>query len=185
MKAHQAGRMIAAAGVAVLGVAAGLAIGRFKRMGVKAHMALTGDWEKQLKSEHAATKKLLKEMADSEPNEGAKRLALLETVHQALTRHAVEEENIVYPALRRVAAPEAVEQLIAEHTEMKTLIRRLQELPAEDPLWAEGAQALKLLVTRHARREEKELFPMLYADQGPDNETMTKLVRHEGAQVMT
>ena len=185
MKAHHAARIIGAAGMAVLGVAAGLAIGRAKRWGVKAHMALSGDWEKQLKSEHAAVKKLLKAMADSEVGESAKRVALLEAVAQALTPHAVEEENIVYPALREVAGGEAVDQLVHDHTEMKTLIRRMQEVSAEDPLWTDAAKALKALVTRHARREETELFPLLHADQEPDNKTMTKLVRHQGAQVMT
>ncbi len=185
MRARHAGRMIGAVGVAVIGIAAGLMLGKAKKFGVKAHMALSGDWEKQLGSEHDITRKLLKQMAEAGPEEAVKRVALLETVHQALTRHAVEEENIVYPALREAAGEEAVDLLVREHAEMKTLIRRMQQLPAEDPAWSVAAKALKALVTRHARREETELFPLLHDEDGADNKTMTRLVRHEGAQVMT
>ena len=183
MKARTTGRVIAAAGVAAIGIAAGLALSRTRRTALKAVMVLTGDWEKQLKSEHRAVKRLLKAMSDSEPGETAKRAALLESVDDALTRHALEEEKVIYPALKTAGAGEAVEQLYADHGEMKTLTRSLHELAGEDPRWLDQVKALQRLVQKHVRREE-DLFPLLH-ELGDDerNRTLTGLVRREAARV--
>ena len=51
-------------------------------------------------------------------------------------------------------------------------------------IWEERAKALKRLVERHVRKEEKELFPLLEASAGDGaNETLTRLVRREGLKV--
>ena len=100
MNTRMAGRLIGAAGAAALGIVAGLTLARTRKAVAKASMALTGDWDKQMKAEHRALKKLLKEMVDCPLEEGARRAALLAEASESLTRHALEEENIVYPALR-------------------------------------------------------------------------------------
>lgn len=176
------GRMIGAAGVA-LGVVAGLALSRTRRTAVKAVMALTGDWEKQLKAEHRSLKKALKAMADSELFEPVRRTQLLASVDQMLTRHALEEEKVIYPALVAAGAAGAVDQLYADHAEMKTLVRALQELPVEGAPWIEGAEALRKLVNRHVRREE-QLFPLLHQlGDKTRNKALTTLMRKEGVRV--
>ncbi len=80
MDARDAGRMARNVGLAALGVVAGLALSRVGRTAAKARMVLHGDWEGQLKAEHAAIKRLLKAMADSEFGEAVKRTALLDNV---------------------------------------------------------------------------------------------------------
>jgi iron-sulfur cluster repair protein YtfE (RIC family) len=177
------GRMVAAAGVAALGVAAGLMLSRTPRMARKAVLSLTGDWEKQLKAEHAAAKKLLRSMADTEIIEPVKRAELLDALDGLLTRHSLEEEKVIYPALKAAGAGAAAERLLLDHGELKTQLRALQQLGPEDPAWTEGAKAMKTLFARHAKAEEA-LFPLLHQlGEGERNKALTTLVRREAARV--
>ncbi len=175
------GRLAAAA---ALGVLAGLAIGRTGKVAAKAKMLLHGDWEGQLKAEHRAVRKLLKAMVETDIGEAPKRAALLAETADVLTRHAVEEENVIYPALRAAGAGEAVKGLLADHAGMKTLIRRLEDTSLEDPEWEARAKALKVLAYRHMLQEERDLFPLLHdhADRA-ETHKLTRLVRREAARV--
>ena len=177
------GRMIGAAGVAALGLVAGLALSRTKRAALKAGMALTGDWEKQLKREHRSLRKFLKGMVDSQLGDTVERASLLASTDELLTRHALEEEKVIYPALRQAGAGEAVDLLFAEHAEMKTRLRGLQEMSFEDALWGERAADLRKLLLRHIHAEE-DMFPLL-RELGDDarNKTLTTLVRREAVRL--
>jgi hemerythrin-like domain-containing protein len=178
-----AGRMIGAAGVAALGVGviAGMMLGRAKRTAVKAHMALNHDWERQLRSEHRAVKAMLRAMVDTEAGDAVKRKALLEGVADALTRHAVEEENVIYPALSRAGLEDSAAELYAEHAEMKIIVGEMKSLEAEDPAWLERARALKTLIYAHVREEETSLFPMLrQAEPKAEAKVITRQMAHEG-----
>ena len=178
------GRMIGAAGVAALGVVAGLAVGRARQATTRAGMALHGDWEGQLKSEHRRIKRQLKAMVDSEIGEPARRAMLLAKLAETLDRHALEEETVIYPALKASGGDEMATRLYEEHAEMKALVSRLQGVALDDPAWAEEATALRTLVTGHIREEERDLFPLLH-DLGDDrhNAKLTKLVRRQGAKL--
>ena len=184
MNSRTTGRLIGAASAAALGVIAGLTLGRARKAVAKASMALTGDWEKQMKAEHRAIRKLLKAMADSELEEAAKRAALLEELSDVLTRHAVEEENIIYPALRARGLAAAVKAQLGEHADLRAMIRELEALAPEDPAWIKTADRLKKLAYRHLREEEQTLFPALHDTAlAGDNDRLTHLVRREGLKV--
>jgi hemerythrin-like domain-containing protein len=184
MNARMTGRLIGAAGAAALGVVAGLTLGRARRAVAKASMALTGDWEKQMKAEHKALKKVLRAMADSATEDAAKRAALVESAADLLTRHAVEEENVIYPAIRACGLTSAVKAQLADHADMRQMIRELKALSLEDPSWKDIARRLKKLVYRHVRQEEQELFPVLHDSRfSAENERLTDLVRAEGLKV--
>ena len=178
------GRMIGAAGVAALGVVVGLAAGRARQMTTRAGMALHGDWEGQLKSEHRKIKRLLKAMVDSEIGQGARRATLLADLAETLNRHALEEETVIYPALKAGGGDELAGELYEDHAGMKALVSRLQDIALDDPTWADEAKALRTLVTRHIREEERDLFPLLH-DLGDDrhNAKLTRLVRRQGAKL--
>ena len=184
MNSRMARRLIGAVGAAALGVFAGLSLGRARKAVAKASMALTGDWEKQMKAEHRAIRKLLKAMAETELEEAPRRAALLDALSDVLTRHAIEEENIIYPALRARGLAAAVKAQLGEHADMRSMIRELEALAPEDPDWAKTARRLKTLVYRHMREEEQTLFPALH-DGAPagDNDRITHLVRREGLKV--
>ena len=185
MDASKTGRLIGAVGVAALGVAAGLAIGGARRAAAKAAVSLQGDWEKQLKREHRGVRRLVKAMAESDIGEAPRRAALLGELAETLTRHAVEEENIVYPALASSGVGGEVGDLFDDHAEMKTLIRQLETMGPEAVEWGPTAKSLKTLVYRHVRQEEQSCFPLLH-DQTSDgaNQGLTRLVRREAARVV-
>ena len=183
MNSRNAGQLIRAAAAAGLGVMAGLALGRVRQTALKAGMALTGDWEKQLKAEHRRIKQLVRAMADSDLGDAVERTALLTSFDESLTRHALEEEKVIYPALKSAGAGEAVDELYADHAVMKTMVRGLQEMGLEDPLWHEGAKDLRKLVLRHVKNEES-LFPLLHElGDGPRNKALTTLVRREAVRI--
>ncbi len=184
MNTRMTGRLIGAAGAAALGVVAGLSLGRARRAVAKASMALSGDWEGQMKAEHRALKKVLQAMAATGAADAAARAALLATASDALTRHTVEEENVIYPALRSCGMTAAVKAQLDDHADMRAMIRELQTLAPEDPIWVETAKRLKTLVYRHVRQEEQELFPALHdGSMDGENERLTQLVRSEGLKV--
>ena len=184
MNTRMTGRLIGAAPAAALGVVAGLSLGRARRAVAKASMALNGDWERQLKAEHRALRKLLKAMVDSEMEDAARRAALLAEVSEALTRHTLEEENIIYPALRACGVTSAVQAQLDDHADMRAMIRDLEETAPEDSAWIASAKRLKTLAQRHMRQEERELFPVLHDGAlAGDNDRLTHLVRREGLRV--
>ena len=178
------GRMIGAAGVAALGIVAGLAAGRARQMTTRAGMALHGDWEGQLKAEHRKIKRRLKAMTDTQIGDAARRAALLADLAEILNRHSLEEEMVIYPALKAAGGDDMAAELYSDHAEMKALISRLLDVAPNEPDWPDEAKALRALVTRHIREEERDLFPLLH-DLGDDrhNAKLTKLVRRQGAKL--
>jgi hemerythrin-like domain-containing protein len=184
MNTRMAGRLIGAAGAAAIGVVAGLSLGRARKAVARASMALSGDWEGQMKAEHRALKKLLRSMAEAGIEDTARRVALVEAVSDVLTRHALEEENVIYPALRACGLTGGVKAMLDDHADMRSMIRELEALSPEDPLWTQAAKRLKKLVYQHVRQEEQELFPAL-RDTSIDgeNDRLTQLVRREGLKL--
>jgi hemerythrin superfamily protein len=176
--------MLMLGSAAALGVLAGVALARSRRLAFRARSRLHGDWFGHLRAEHRVVKKLLKAMTHADFEEPARRAALLEKVSELITRHAVEEENAVYPALGGAGEGDDAADLIADHAEMKTLLRELQALAPEDPGWREQAKALRKLFDKHVREEEDEVFPILRERLGElENDKLTKLVQREGVRV--
>lgn len=184
MQARNAGRLLMLSSAAAIGVIVGVTLSRSKRMAFRASSRLHGDWRGHLKAEHKVVKKLLKAMTHADFEEPARRAALLEKVSELIVRHAVEEENAVYPAVSGMGDDADASELIDDHAEMKTLLRELQALPLEDARWREKAKALKKVFDKHARKEEEEVFPALRETLGEsENAKLTKLVQREGVRV--
>jgi iron-sulfur cluster repair protein YtfE (RIC family) len=184
MGLRRAGMNLGLMGAAALGLMAGLALGRGKKTVAQAATALHGDWLGVLKAEHRAVQKLLKAMTDTDFGDAARRALLLEKIGDALTRHAVKEENVLYPAFRE-ADPDRAAVLYVEHAEMKTLLRELKELAPEDPLWERKARAFRKLIEAHIREEEKALFPAFHeALDATANEKLTKQMNREGSKLL-
>jgi hypothetical protein len=78
----------------------------------------------------------------------------------ALEIHAQLEEEIFYPALRRVMADnEVLDKSEPEHDEMKRLIATLRDQSAEDPTFDSNFFALMRIVIHHVADEETVLLP--------------------------
>ena len=184
MKARNTGRLLELACAVAVGVAAGVALAGSKRVAFRARSRLHGDWLGHLKAEHRVMRKLLKSMTHAEFDDPPRRAALLEKVSELLTRHAVEEENVVYPALSGMGEGGEATGLVDDHAEMKVLLRELQALPLEDARWREQARVLKRVFDRHVHEEEDEIFPLLRERLGEvENAKLTKLVTREGVRL--
>ena len=184
MGVRRAGMKVGLAGAAALGLVAGLALGRGRKTVAKAANALHGDWLGVLKAEHKAVRKLLKAMTDSDFGDAARRALLVEKLGDALTRHAVQEENVIYPAIQ-AAGSSAAPDLFDEHAEMKTRLRELRELAPEDASWEKQAKALRKLIEGHIREEEKDIFPAFHqALDAVANEKLTRQLNREGLKLV-
>jgi hemerythrin superfamily protein len=88
----------------------------------------------------------------------ARKRALANTICLALEIHAKIEEEIFYPAMRKVD-PELVDKSIPEHNEMRRLIAQLREADPADPSFERSLMELMRDVLRHVADEETMLLP--------------------------
>jgi hemerythrin superfamily protein len=86
--------------------------------------------------------------------------ALVNTVCVALEIHAQLEEEIFYPAVRRVVTdPVVIDKVVPEHNEMRRLIARLRELEPTDAEYDRTFMELMRDVIHHVADEETVLLP--------------------------
>lgn len=83
---------------------------------------------------------------------------LVESVCLMLEIHASVEEEIFYPAMRRVD-PDLVDKSVPEHNEMRRLIGHLRETPPSGLAHDAALMALMRDVMRHVADEETMLLP--------------------------
>ncbi|HSV16919.1 MAG TPA: hemerythrin domain-containing protein [Casimicrobiaceae bacterium] len=88
----------------------------------------------------------------------ARKQALAEMICLALEIHARIEEEIFYPAMRRVD-PDLIDKSVPEHNEMRRLITRLRETPPTNAAHDAALMALMRDVMRHVADEETLLLP--------------------------
>jgi hemerythrin superfamily protein len=155
---NQAG-MIAAAAVA--GAAVGLAANYGRKMMVQGLGAAAGDWADTLAAEHRAVLALFDKLERTEDGQTWMRAHLLTKIRNALGKHAIAEENAVYPALREANDAHDADALNAEHGYIKTYLYELDNMPKSSPDWIERVRAFRELLEEHIRMEEDEVFPRL------------------------
>ncbi|HEX8612102.1 MAG TPA: hemerythrin domain-containing protein [Telluria sp.] len=84
----------------------------------------------------------------------------------ALTVHALLEQEIFYPAARSVLKEgEMIAQAIVEHSSARELIGRIRTMDPENELFDATVKVLWDQVRRHAREEEENMFPRLRKSQ--------------------
>jgi hemerythrin superfamily protein len=86
--------------------------------------------------------------------------ALVNTASVALEIHAQLEEEIFYPAVRRVVTdPVVIDKSVPEHDEMKRLIAKLREMEPTDADYDRTFMELMRDVMHHVADEESVLLP--------------------------
>lgn len=156
------------AGLAILGM-----VGR--KLAVQAPTALAGDWDKALAAEHRMTLGLFDKLQESEGNASGRRTMLLMQLKHALGKHALEEENAVYPALREAGMSAEADALNSDHGYVKQYLYELTDLVKDNAAFQAKLAAFRNDIERHIRREEDELFPKLKA--ALDQSATTRLTR--------
>ncbi|MFW2828612.1 hemerythrin domain-containing protein [Sphingomonas sp. ID0503] len=151
----------ALAGAAGAGVALGVLAMIGRKVFVQAPTALAGDWDKALATEHAMTLKIFDALEATDDSSTMKRSILLTQLKHALAKHALEEENAVYPALRDAGEKEAADELNRDHGYVKQYLYDLENMPNNSPAFLDKVRQFRTDIEKHMREEEDNLFPLL------------------------
>jgi hemerythrin superfamily protein len=114
-----------------------------------------------LTNDHQVIKGLLRELTDAT---GPRREQVLEQLKGVLTIHNATEENLIYPAINKVAGSKLEAQhLFHETAEADTLLFELDSMLKERDESEFGTRAEKFAeaVRKHIEEEEQKAFPRL------------------------
>ena len=168
-------------GAAIAGAAFGIAANFGRKFMTQAMSGVAGDWDEVLATEHDMTLTLFDKMLATDPSQTFKRTMMVKQLTHALDKHAHQEENVVYPALREAGQKVEADQLNGEHGYVKTYLYELNRMPADDPFWLEKVREFRGLIAEHAKMEEEQVYPTL--KKGLDEETnarITSLMNRDG-----
>ncbi|HET9638919.1 MAG TPA: hemerythrin domain-containing protein [Allosphingosinicella sp.] len=169
------------AGAAIAGAAVGIAANFGRKFLMQMPSAAAGDWFEALKAEHKATLAVFDQIEATGDSQTTLRTALLMKLKYALTKHAHEEETIIYPALRQANSVHDADALNAEHGYVKTYLYELENLAKDGPGWLARVRDFRAMLEEHIRMEEDEVFPafkqVLSEEQ---NARLTSAMNREG-----
>jgi hemerythrin superfamily protein len=170
---------MAVAGAAAAGLLAGIAVNAGRKAMTQAAEAMTGDWFDALKAEHLMVMELFDELDSTTPDDTGKRKKLAARIKAAIDKHAFEEENVVYPAVRLSESDELAKKLVLEHAEVKTLLYEIESAEPGSPSFMKTVQALRRTLEDHIREEEDEIFPRLRERLTPEADQRLTMMLHK------
>ena len=182
------GSRIGSFGTIAGAVAGGAALGVLAMLGRKAAVqsatALAGDWMDGLIAEHQAVLKLFDAIEATDDKAAGRRSMLLMQIKHALAKHAIEEENVIYPALREAGKIEEADELTREHGYVKQYLYELENMPNTGPAFLEKVRKFRADLEEHMDEEEERLFPALRTQLSEEkNKTLTTAMNKEGFKV--
>jgi len=121
------------------------------------------DWAETLAAEHRAVLALFDRLEATGNEQTWIRAHSLTRIRNALGKHSLEEENVIYPALREANEAHDADALNGEHGYIKTYLYELDTMPKAGAAWLERARAFRAMLEEHMRMEEDEVFPRLRA----------------------
>ena len=169
------------AGAALAGAAVGIAANFGRKLLMQMPGAAAGDWFDALKAEHAATLAVFDQLEATDDSQTMMRTTLLMKLKYALTKHAHEEESVIYPALRQANSAHDADALNSEHGYVKTYLYELDAMPKDSPEWLARVRDFRAMIQEHIRMEEEEVFPAfrnILSDE--QNARLTSLMNKEG-----
>lgn len=180
VNAASTGRQTAAIGAAA-GIAIGLAANLLRKSAVQAPTVFAGNWDKALAAEHAAALKIFDLLEETDDSATARRSMLLAQLKHAISKHAFQEENVVYAMMRDHGLSEAADHLNHEHGYVKQYFFDLGEMPKDDPQWLPKLKEFRAMIESHMREEEGDLFPRLSAQLSEEqHKHITAAMNKEG-----
>ncbi|TFI60245.1 hemerythrin domain-containing protein [Sphingomonas parva] len=171
-------------GAAMAGAAVGIAANVGRKLFVQMSSGATGDWLDALKTEHALTLAIFDKIEATADNQTMMRSHLLMKLKYALTKHAIEEENVIYPALRQANSAHDADALTAEHGYVKTYLYELENMPKNSAEWLARVRDFRSMLEEHMRMEENEVFPAfrnILSDE--QNSKLSAMMNKEGFKV--
>jgi hemerythrin superfamily protein len=169
---------------AALGFVAGIALPHARKALMQAPSIAAGDWMAALKAEHRMVEKAFEAALATSEADVMKREMLLAKIAYALTKHGIQEENVVYPALAEHGFAEQAKHLVEDHGQVKTFIYELRTLPADDIRWRTTLESFYTQLKSHIREEEADIFPMFENALSPEvSSKLTTMMNWEGYKV--
>jgi hemerythrin-like domain-containing protein len=169
------------AGAAAGGVALGVLAMLGRKAAVQAPTYFAGEWDQALTAEHKAVLKLFDALQATDDSSTVKRSILLTQMKHALAKHALEEENAVYPAMRDVGETAGADELNSEHGYVKQYLYDLDNMPNNSPEFLTKVAAFRADIEDHMREEEEVLFPLLRSKMSAEqNKALTQAMNKEG-----
>ncbi len=113
-----------------------------------------------LLADHRELERMLDELQGAVPAQHPRHL---EQLTAALMRHAVAEEQHLYPLVRRALrdGDARADRELGEHAEVERVLRELEQLGGDDPAYQTLVGQLISEVRNHLQEEEHELLPRL------------------------
>ncbi len=168
-------------GAAVAGAAVGIAANMGRKLFVQ--MASTGGagWDEALATEHRMTLMTFDKIEATDDSQAGTRSTLLAKLKYQLTKHAIEEENVIYPALRQANSAHDADALESEHGYVKTYLYELETMPNDNPEWLARVRDFRAMIEEHMRMEEEEVFPALRRTMSEEQSSrLTAMMNKEG-----
>ena len=168
-------------GAAVAGAALGIAANYGRKFLVQAASASSGDWVDALATEHKLTLAIFDKIEGTDDSQTTQRTALLAKLKYALSKHAIQEEMVVYPALRQANFASDADHLGEEHGYVKTYLYELETMAKDSPEWLARVRDFRSMIQGHMREEEDDIFPTFRARLSDDqNAKITTMMNKEG-----
>ena len=169
---------------AVAGAAVGFAANYGRKMLVQGIGAAAGDWADALKAEHQAALALFDKIEATSDEQTWVRSHLLMKLKSALGKHALQEENVIYPALREANSAHDADALNSEHGYIKTYLYELETIPNDSPEWLARVSDFRSMLQEHMRMEEDEVFPKFRnALSEEQNARLSAMMNKEGLKL--
>jgi hemerythrin superfamily protein len=148
-------------GAAVAGAAVGIAANMGRKLFVQFASTGGSQWDEALATEHRMTLLTFDKIEATEDSQTTLRSQLLAKLKYQLTKHALEEENVIYPALRQANSAHDADALEGEHGYVKTYLYELETMPNDSAEWLARVRDFRTMIEEHIRMEENEVFPAL------------------------
>jgi len=175
------GQTGALAAAAVAGAAVGLAANFGRKFLVQGMGATAGDWADALAAEHQATLAIFDKIEATDDDQTSTRSHLLTKLKYALTKHAHQEESVIYPALREANSAHDADALNSEHGYVKTYLYELETMANDSPEWLARVRDFRSMIQEHMRMEEDEVFPKFRNSLSEEqNAKLTAMMNKEG-----
>ncbi|HWH17703.1 MAG TPA: hemerythrin domain-containing protein [Allosphingosinicella sp.] len=168
-------------GAALAGAAVGIAANMGRKLFVQATSGAMGDWADALATEHKMTLAIFDKIEATSDDQTMMRTTLLAKLKYALTKHALEEENVIYPALRHANSVHDADTLESEHGYVKTHLYELETMAKDSPEWLARVRDFRSMIEHHMQMEENEVFPALRSQLSDEqNSKLSAMMNKEG-----
>jgi hemerythrin superfamily protein len=168
-------------GAAVAGAAVGLAANAGRKMFMQFGSVTAGDWFEALKMDHQMVLAIFDKIEATDDSQTTTRSMLLAKLKYALTKHAIEEEMVIYPALREADHGGQADHLNSDHAMVKSYIYELETMARDHPQWLARVADFRSTIEEHIREEEEEIFPPFHAQLSDEqNSKLTAMMNKEG-----